>query len=486
MASTDGDDEKGGGKRKLNSPEAFRKEKQKRTAPDRMARMQTLMSEVYDGIVTNDFVPQSIKDATKEMKELMMDFIRRQEDRETIATKKKTKKAVISVDEIEELLKKPLVVCWAQEKDENYEEVKRNMPAIKDLSNEMLDRAEGVLVQREEIVLIDGTNPNAQPPKKCLFLSATDWDGSQRKFEEDVKTIVRRMEKELANEVVIIAPRAWNLSAVQQRMEDSLQDMDAKCYIRGDVEQAEKIIGGKNAKTVAKQLKINVPMGEKSYAEVLSELKMNVTPGDSGVEIWRTQERKGHVKVTLKDANTERAKKLVDDINKRTSAGATVELIQKGIFVYNIEEEVTEEEVKCELDKALQSDAEGSRISVSFRTNSYGKAAMVYLEKEAAEKLCRLGFIRRSGWTNWTIKEKTNPRFSVRCQFYGHSPRDCKGDQAKSSRCMRCGECGHFQKDCSQEAFCVCCEKKGHQMNSMSCPIFKRHVEMERTKKVFR
>lgn len=56
----------------------------------------------------------------------------------------------------------------------------------------------------------------------------------------------------------------------------------------------------------------------KSYAEILSELKEKVSPEDSGVEIWKTQLRKGNVKVTLKGSDKEKTKKQVKDINKRT------------------------------------------------------------------------------------------------------------------------------------------------------------------------
>lgn len=487
MSPIDGEEDKGGGagsKRKLNSPgeaEQGNLRKNRKTIPDKNERIRTLLAEVYDGIIVNEFVPQGIKDSTKEMKELILDIIKKEE-----GDKKEDKKRVVIVmDAIEELLKKPLVVCWAREKDENYEEVARNLPAIRDLSNEMLKRQEGVTIQREEIVLIDGANPNAQPPKKCLLFAASVWDGDQKKIKEDLKAIVARTEQEMANELTVIVPTDWNLVAMKEMMEVSLDGTNIKCQLRGDMEQT-KIIGSKNNKatTKPKETNINVPMGTKSYAQILSELKEKVSPEDSGVEIWRTQQRKGNVKVTLKGGDKEKAKKLVEDINKRTSAGATMEVRERGMFVYNIEDDVTEAEVVRQLGLALGTDE--YKMTVSFRSNNYGKAALVFTEQEAADKLCRLKFIRRSGWTNWTIKEKTNPRFCVRCQMYGHSPRDCQGEQAKSTRCMRCGECGHLQKDCDKDVFCACCDKKGHRMNSMTCPVFRRYVELERTKSDFR
>lgn len=487
MSSTEGEEDKGGGggsKRKLNSPEAAEQgnlRKNRKTIPDKKERIRVLLAEIYDGIVVNEFVPQGIKDATKEMKELILE-ITRMEDSDI---KEDKKRVALVMDAIEELVKKPLVVCWAREKDKNYKEVARNLPAIRDLSNEMLQRQEGVTIQREEIVLIDGANPNAQPPKKCIFFAAPMWDGDQKKIKEDLKTIVARTVKEMANELTVIVPTDWNLTTMKEMMEVSLGGTNIKCQMRGDIEQTKSMmIKNHKTNTKPKETNINVPMGTKTYAEILSELKEKVSPEDSGVEIWRTQQRKGNVKVTLKGGDKEKAKKLVEDINKRTSAGATMEVREKGVFIYNIEDEVTEADVVRELSLALATDE--LKVSVSFRTNNSGKAALVFIEQEAADKLCRLKFVRRSGWTNWTIKEKTNPRFCVRCQLYGHSPRDCQGEQAKSTRCMRCGKFGHLQKDCENDVFCACCDKKGHRMNSMTCPVFRRYVELERTKSDFR
>lgn len=85
-----------------------------------------------------------------------------------------------------------------------------------------------------------------------------------------------------------------------------------------------------------------------------------------------TQERNGNVKVTLKGGDKEKARKLVEDINSKTSAVAAIEVREKGVFVYNIEEEVLENEVKRELDLLLAENDEQLKMSVVFRVNNYG------------------------------------------------------------------------------------------------------------------
>lgn len=485
MSPMAGEEDQGGGsgmKRKHQSPGPVDEGNvRKKTAPDKDARVKALLAEVYDGVVTNEFVPQDIKDATKEMRELVLDIIQRGK----AEAREKTESVIITKAPIGELMKKSLVICWAKEKDQNYEEVIKHLPAIREIPEELLMRPEGVLVQREEIVLINGANPNAQPPKKCLLLSAGEWEGGQEKILESLETVVNRIGVEQANEVTVILPLEWKVATMQKLMQERLQSTSGslvKCYMRGDPAQTK--IKDPKPSAMPKETNINVPLGTKTYAEVLSELKEKVSPESVGVEIWKTVERKGNVKVTIKGNDKSKARDLVEDINKRTEAGATLEVKEKGLFVYNIEDDVNEDEISRVLAHALG--VSEIKMSVSFRSNDYGKAALVITEEDVAEKLCRLRFVRRSGWTNWNIKEKTNPRFCVRCQFYGHSPRDCQKDPAKSARCMKCGQGGHLQKDCQNDVFCACCEKKGHRMNSMTCPVFRRCVEMERSRMVFR
>lgn len=50
----------------------------------------------------------------------------------------------------------------------------------------------------------------------------------------------------------------------------------------------------------------------------------------------------------------------------------------------------------------------------------------------------------------------------IRRFVYGHSPRDCKEELDKSTRCL--GQFGHLQKDCDNDVFCVCCDKKRHRI----------------------
>lgn len=51
-----------------------------------------------------------------------------------------------------------------------------------------------------------------------------------------------------------------------------------------------------------------------------------VSPESIGVEIWKTVERKGSVKVTVKGSDKYKATELVEDINRRTDAGASIDV----------------------------------------------------------------------------------------------------------------------------------------------------------------
>lgn len=184
-----------GMKRKLLSPGSVDQENlRKKTAPDKEARVRLLLAEVYNGIVTNEFVQQDIKDATKEMRALILDLIQTNKAGDK-GEERKTKRVFITMEPIEELMKKRLIICWPKRRTKTT----RKWLGIYLRSGrfqEMLKRSERVLVQREEIVLIDGANPNAQPPKKCLLLASSEWDGGQNKIKEDLKTIVKRIEED--------------------------------------------------------------------------------------------------------------------------------------------------------------------------------------------------------------------------------------------------------------------------------------------------
>lgn len=473
MASVDDEDQGGGSsKRRMDSPVAGNE--RKKMAPDKIKKLRMVLDEVYCGVVLNEFVQQSIKDACKEMKSIVEEMIAKEDGKDTNCVD-------LSSELIADLMNESMVVHWVLKEDATYGEIIEALPAIKGISEESLNQNGGVLVQREEVVMIEGTTANTQPVKKCLLMCGTEWPGAQETLSRDISAVMERMNKEKVAGFTIIIPNSWNLNSVRRELNQAINSTNLKCKLRGDPEQTRKLATNP-ARSWQPDTVINVPLGKKTYAEALSELKEKVTPKECGVQILRTAPRAGIVKVFVRGEQKENAKKLVEDINLKTAAGASIERKTRGVFIYNMEDDVEEDEVITELSRILQ--VGELECKVVFRENPNGRAALAILDSNLANRLARVQFVRRSGWTNWVMKLKMNPKFCVKCQLFGHSPRECKNDDAPSARCMRCGVCGHLQKTCTDPEYCPCC-KTSHRMNSMACPVFRRLVDLERTQSVF-
>lgn len=513
--------EEGGGddqtyKRKLDSPEsleATRRIKRGRGALD-LDKLGAIMSDVYDGIITNEFVGQGVKDSCRELK-LIVDEIRKGEaemrltpeqieERKGESIQKQLKSTTntnewqllrnkhwprnaythvrLSATTLKNILKEQMVVLMANKGDENFAELAERFPTISELDQDLLEQDGGLLLEREERILIQGVHGANPPAKKCRLLSTNPWEEVEPRIAEIIEKITNQLTKD-DKSITVVIPEDWNLDIVRKELERALAKTNIDCRLKGNKAQM-LILQGEAKKTNVRETTttISIPMGGKSYAEALKDLKENVVPATVGVQIRSVTENNGSVKVIVK--GREEANKLVKEINKKTDAGASIQRKDKGLFIFNIEEETTEEEIKFELAKNVGRAEIDAKIT--FRCNERGKSALVFVEERLAEVIINMKFIRRSGWTNWTIKEKTNPPFCVKCQFFGHTLRECKAMAAKSVRCMNCGECsGHFSKDCKKEPACPCCDKKGHRMNSTACPSFKLYIDIKRNGSVF-
>lgn len=188
MASVDDEDQGGGSsKRRMDSPVAGNE--RKKMAPDKIKKLRMVLDEVYCGVVLNEFVQQSVKDACKEMKSLVEELITKEDGKDTNCVD-------LSSELISDLMKENMVVNWVLKGDTTYEEMIEAVPAIKGISEESLNQSGGVLVQREEVVMIEGATANTQPVKKCLLMYGTEWPGAQETLSRDISIILERMNKE--------------------------------------------------------------------------------------------------------------------------------------------------------------------------------------------------------------------------------------------------------------------------------------------------
>ena len=79
------------------------------------------------------------------------------------------------------------------------------------------------------------------------------------------------------------------------------------------------------------------------------------------------------------------------------------------------------------------------------------------------------------GWNNCKVEEQIKAKRCFRCHYYGHEAKLCNKEQLEK-RCLNCGDQGHHAKECVKEQFCYVCQKTGHRVDGMKCPLYREAI----------
>lgn len=122
---------------------------------------------------------------------------------------------------------------------------------------------------------------------------------------------------------------------------------------------------------------------------------------------------------------------------------------------------------------------EGKNVNIGeFRPNARNtKAISVTINSEDTNKI--LASKLRIGITPCNVQKRAIVDKCFKCWEPGHHPSACTGPD-RLRLCHRCAQAGHVAKDCNEEDFCAICDKKGHQVGSGKCEIFRKALTQAR------
>lgn len=241
------------------------------------------------------------------------------------------------------------------------------------------------------------------------------------------------------------------------------------------------IVGTTQHKKIKQSSKANtgriiVKSQDKSYADLLKDIKTNVDVDKLGVKIKNIGKTgKGDLMFEI-DGQRKEANILLDEIKKKVAVASEVKIhsSESLIHINDIDPAMDTKEVMEDIVNIV-GPSKRQLIEVRFlRVNANGsQTAMVATQdKDLAEKLIKMGRIR-IGWVNCRVRKWVRLERCFRCQQYGHRTNDCKGADRKGV-CRKCGSNSHIEKECTEKPFCLTCNSEGHSNNQSKCPAYRK------------
>lgn len=220
----------------------------------------------------------------------------------------------------------------------------------------------------------------------------------------------------------------------------------------------------------------------KTYAELLREVKTNIKPKEIGVEIQNVRRtRNGNMILTIEGGRDKLEPLKLSIENKLPNISArTTEKKQRIFHIYDIDPVTTKEEVKTEVEAALQAPNSGIEIRSMRPCGTENQAATVIVDPELGEKMKNTRFLK-IGWSSCRVKERISVERCRNCLQYGHPTKTCKRD-CRAQLCYNCGEEGHQANQCKKEPYCFDCNKKAHKSGTTKCPVYQKVLREAKTR----
>lgn len=231
------------------------------------------------------------------------------------------------------------------------------------------------------------------------------------------------------------------------------------------------------------------PLGGKSYADVLSDIRQKAKPDEKGAVIKGLRKtRAGDLLVEFGGPSGSKAD-FGSELKDILGSNASVRVLEPKLTVEvrDLDELTTESEVRAAIESALGGQSE-MKIFVS-KANSRGqKIAIITLGAKDAAILITNGHIK-IGWVNCRVREKLVAPRCFKCLGFGHVANRCSGPD-RSKLCFKCGGQDHKASSCTATESCVLCTEAGlengqvqHSAGSGRCQAYKKALQELRAKK---
>lgn len=208
-----------------------------------------------------------------------------------------------------------------------------------------------------------------------------------------------------------------------------------------------------------------ISTGEKSFAEVLKEMKEKVDV--SGVDVVSIRKTTDGAKVVIRKQG-EHARNLQQQILQKVSGvTAKIRTATATIQIRDLPPETTSDEVTEAVAKSA--DVPLSEVAVKTLRSGYGETitAIVTVPEAAASAVD--GKRIRVAWISCRTRRLAPADKCFKCWLPGHVARSCKGPD-RSKNCFNCGKQGHIRANCTGIAYCDVCRAE-HPTGSRPCKL---------------
>lgn len=238
---------------------------------------------------------------------------------------------------------------------------------------------------------------------------------------------------------------------------------------RGKMEREKDVQAiGTSTKRKPRQDAVLVQMGDKSYSDILKEIKKSVNPLDIGVEVKTIRKSKKNDVILTFQSGSRGAEALKKELEMKLPEAKTQLLTdRKTLHIKGMDETITETEIVEAVSKAINKEPKTFEVRALRPAFGSTQNATLIINEEDANKILKANFLR-VGWTSCRVVERAALNRCPRCWEYGHSKGGCTGPN-RENHCFRCSAEGHRASECKNKPFCMYCKVEGHQTGSRSC-----------------
>lgn len=301
--------------------------------------------------------------------------------------------------------------------DVNYKALQKKVPAVQAITEDKLRELGFINVCQEEATEIAGVNENTRRRIQIVVAGAMISDTAASvdtadvmRWADKLKEIAEKTDK---NKIAIAFPANEDLDRIRKIFECRFTDTATEVHLIPNDRT-------KSTRNASDGEAIIIEGTSESYADILKNMKQNIAPAEMGVHVKKIQQtRAGAIRMvvseSIKGGRENLMKKIRTTLTDKTTVRTSTK--QQGIDIFDIEEDVTESEVKEVIASELGV-AEDNIRTTAFRALRWGKRVItVFLPKSAAIKAIEKRRIK-FGWTYGHIKEKRQPDFCGKCQCF--------------------------------------------------------------------
>lgn len=365
--------------------------------------------------------------------------------------------------------------------DQNFLKLNQLVPETKTITADHLRTNGNVEISTNHSTTIPGLMASSNTERWYAIHPAIDYvDGEVSTSDvinwmECTRRTLKKTNTKLAE---IFFPRETkSLDKLRKIIECCLTDSDIKILLRPSKEQ-RVLFRNTHQRHPNHQSLIIRRKEEASFADVVKELKRNISPEELGIEVRSVRStQKGDVRIYLKENTPGARLEMIRRIKSKVTSAQSAEIAEKtkGIVILDIEEDITADEVLDTIQRILGVEKDKIKANEIRKMKRGTQMLTVFLPEPAAVAAIQMKRIK-IGWTSCQIKEKCDPPFCSHCKVYISEGHKCIGD-AVTVRCFRCSG-NHQTRECkSEKEFCFSCQSEGHRANQMRCPMYRSLIK---------